>query len=329
MDVINQYSAIILAFLSIISYTFFSSYYEKTIRAINKDFEIEPLFSAAILYTIASCILIVLVLISGVSLGFDFSIPENVKWSHNLGFVAVMSVSYFIQIYSEAKCRINVNMGVFDMFFQLYIIVIVVLNFFWSGVSLSVQNILGLVFIVLMSIALLYSSEKSKIQGSEKIKMTEIGGFWAIISALFMGIALFADGEASNTLIFNTSLSWSRLSLFLFYEMITFLFPAMIAIIVLVNRYGRKTTFQNLFIAYNHLKMHYWQAAFFSTFQFVFSVAALTFPNDRIIVSSILGFAPVLSVLFDKNPRPDNQKKRELLFAFLIFTAIIFIVFKN
>ena len=240
-----------------------------------------------------------------------------------------MSISYFIQIFSEAKCRIQVNMGVFDMFFQLYIIVIVLLNFIWSGVALSSHNILGLVFIVCMSIALLYYSEKHKIKANEKLKVTEIGGFWAIISAFFMGIALFADGEASNTLIFNTSLSWSRMSLFLFYEMITFLIPAIIALLVLIRKYGVSTTSKNLRIAYNYRSQAYWYAALFSTFQFVFSVAALTFPNDRTVVSSILGGAPVLSVLFDRNTRTRVQKRVELGFAFLIFIAIIFTVIKN
>ena len=238
-----------------------------------------------------------------------------------------MSISYFIQIFSEAKCRIQVNMGVFDMFFQLYIIVIVLLNFIWSGVALSFHNILGLVFIVCMSIGLLYYSEK--IKNSEKLKVTEMGGFWAIISALFMGIALFADGEASNTLIFNASLSWSRMSLFLFYELITFFFPAIIALLVLVRKYGVSTTSKNLRIAYNYRRRAYWYAAFFSTFQFVFSVAALTFPNDRTVVSSILGGAPVLSVLFDRNRRTRVQKRVELGFAFFIFIAIIFTVIKN
>jgi uncharacterized membrane protein len=144
----------------------------------------------------------------------------------------------------------------------------------------------------------------------------------AIISALSCGVALFIDGEISHYIIFKDDSLLSSLPVFLFYEMLTFGIPSLLAFLLVLYKL-RKRALQALKAEFIEFPTAYWLSALFSVGQFVFSVFALSYSNDRVLTAAILGTAPLLGVLTDKKQRTISQKRYDILFSFITLIGII------
>jgi hypothetical protein len=220
---------------------------------------------------------------------------------------------------SEAKCRRDYSVTTYGTIVQINIIFIVLMNSVVKQELPSLLSIIGVIIILIASIGAFINA-----YGSPKDTTMPIIKY-ALIATATLGIALFIDGEIVNHFIFSNKITTGKVSAFFFYEMLTFAIPSILTFFVLII--GKANDhLKDLKAIYKANTKDAWLSAFFSVGQFNFSVLALSFSEYRILAVSILGLAPLFSVLIDTNSRITKskyQKRLDVLFSIIALIGII------
>lgn len=320
--------SILSAVIAVISYTLYAKSYEKILRKTHY-----PLVSSTILYGLSSMILFLSVLVAYCIGGWELDITTNTSlWGYGfsnpdyywviLVTILVMSIGYYIHIATEAVARKTVNMGVYAIFFQSNIVVIVLLDWLANSPVVSNNSLTGSFLVLIASVlAIVYSANK---QNPLRINPTVI--IIASLSAISCGTSLFIDGEISKNLIINNGLKITVIAPFLSYEFLTFFIPTVLSITYLILKNNFIYIYSLIIDNFKTNKLSYFLSSLFSVFQFVFSVFALSYTNSRLIIAVVFGLSPILNVLVDKNPKTINKLLIEIGISILSLAGIILVL---
>jgi drug/metabolite transporter (DMT)-like permease len=315
----NEILTASIALIAVLSYTLYAKYYEKVVREID-----EALISATILYGLASMILITGSLITSPFNDKEFNVPNSFfLWGEQfenswvlVGTIAMMSIGYYVHIVTEAYSRKRLNMGIYSIFFQSNILIIIGLDWTFHDSKLRLISITGGIIVFVASIWALRKKELDK--GTKKDKNVVI---IACLSALTCGGSLFIDGEVGRYLIFKDDFNISQISTFLFYEFLTFFIPFLLTISHLMIKLGFKKALKSLNKGFSSYKILYLLSSLFSVGQFVFSVFALS-SNTKFFGAIILGTTPFVNVIFDTNFKPKTQYIQEIILAICMLIGL-------
>jgi hypothetical protein len=306
------------AILSVVCYTAFSFHYERQVR----EDSASPLVSATLLYGLAAGILIVLVGGSSLLYGWHFSIPQITHlWGslqqgegvNKMLFwtIFMMAMGYSLHIASEAICREKIDQSAYSIVFQLNAVAIIVFNQVLYAVYVPLWGWIGGGLVLSASIFTLYLSAKG--ESVMPIKRRYLA--WAVLSALSCGGALFVDGEMGAKVIIGEEMQKTEIPVFLFYEFLTFFLPFLFVRGILF--FDSNIEKGQLTKSLKRYFKGYFLSALFSVGQFVFSVYALSFKEQRFMVAIILATTPVWNVFFDRNAKKEHQRKIEIALAFV------------
>ncbi len=315
----NEILTATIAMIAVLNYTLYAKYYEKVVREVD-----EPLVSATILYGLASMILVTGSLVTSPFNDKEFNIPNSFfLWGEQFknswvifGTIALMAVGYYVHIVTEAYSRKRLNMGIYSIFFQSNILIIIGLDWIFHDSKLRLISIIGGVIVFVASIWALRRKELDK--GTKKGNNVVI---FACLSALSCGGSLFIDGEVGRYLIFKDNFNISQISIFLFYEFLTFFIPFLLTISHLIIKFGLKKSLKSLNKGFTNYKTLYLLSSLFSVGQFVFSVFALS-SNTKFFTAIILGTTPFMNVAFDNNNKNRPQYIQEIILALCMLIGL-------
>ncbi len=306
------------ALAAICCYALFSRRYEPLTRKAHNT-----LYAATILYAAAGMMLAGITLVSLVAvlvLGWHASAPTQVTLAKFTlsdplwigvalgGLVVAMTAGYALHIGTEAASRKRVNMGTYTLVFQVYALVIALLDWLVYRTLPGVFDLIGGACLLCSSIGIIAVHYRGTFAAKH-------GDLWrraiwfCLASAGACGAALFIDGEVGRHYIFRGSLSPALFPAFFFYECLTFALPATVTFALLCRKYLIKSLISDLWKEYRQRARGYHLAALFSVGQFVFSVFALALPGSRFIVAMILAGSPLLTVSVEFRRGRDYTKQ--------------------
>ncbi len=336
----NNIIAVITALISVVSYICYAFFYKEAQKDEigRKDVLEINLAYATILYGGASLILLILIIFSSALYGWEFNIPSDVNlWNtYNSKYLLLiplllMSFGYATHIFTEAYVIGKYETPIYTIFFQLYLLVVALLGFWINHDIFSQNKIIGGLIVVSVSIYCVVKSQKIT-------KISRWAAFFAVISAVSCGSALFIDAEIVEKVIEIKHYKNALIAPYLTYEFLTFFIPHLIVFSLLAFRKKSiKSTLVYLFEIIRSNKKIFFIASLFSTFQFVFSVFPLAFAKDRILPITIIATMGLLSDFiipilykFYKNEvyKPSIPLKIKLLLSILTFIGV-FLVLNN
>lgn len=259
----------------------------------------------------------------------NFILPPTTQlWAGNLGLsnsvgidiglsILVMSVCYAVSIIAETRSRKEINIGSFDIAYQLNSAVVVALTAFVSTQPLAKGELWGGILVIVASILPLIS----KILTDKTLSKGAI--FWTIASGVFCGIALVTDSNITKQIIYHPSFTLERTPIFIAYEASTFFLPFLIGATYYLFRFGTKNLKKDIAVE-NKQQKEYWFAALFSALYFLFGVFAFA-SDTSLIAPGIFATIPIINVFFDPKPRPIIQKKVEYVSSILVFLGLLLI----
>ncbi|MEY4905549.1 MAG: hypothetical protein RLZZ292_3364 [Bacteroidota bacterium] len=301
--------AAMAALISVISYVCYVFFYKETQmeRVEGERIWQTNLAHATILYGLASMVLILLIALSSLCFGLQ---PPIALWKDYttqntllIPMVLMMIVGYAIHIAAEAHAVRNYETSIYANFFQLYLVIIAALGFIINHDIFSKNKIVSGLMLVCVSV---YCSTLTKrnIEISRRIAYSNI--IIAVVSALFCGVSLFIDADIVEKTIGIGTHKKNRVTVYLVYEWVTFFFPFLIVLIghIIISK-GFKKAILDLKKRIKSTGKTFLVASFFSVFQFIFSVFALAFANDKSIpigIFALTGFFSffITSTLYQK-----------------------------
>ena len=319
IELSNNSISILCGLLASISYAYFSKKYEPLTRKVDN-----PLIPAILLYGGSAIYLLILSVGLAFFFGWHFSMNEIITIFGNsfsnvrvilLFLILAMSYLYYKHIITEAESRKTINMGAYSVLFQINIIIIALVDWLSYKSQLSWEIIIGGILLFISSTGILAGHYFFANRDISLLKLSKRTIYISILSAVTCGFALCIDGEIGRNYIFVSGNKMQFISTFVFYEMLTFGIPSILA---LVNYIWQTKTFDSLNIlksVFKDNKSDYLLSSFFSASQFVFSVFALSLPESRYIAAVALGLSPILSVNLDKNKRPLPMIRLEIVLA--------------
>jgi hypothetical protein len=315
----NLYIVIASTLISSISYAFFSKIYGSLTEKLYAP------ICTSILYFLASIILFISTILAALLFGFHCALPTNATFLNTqytdnvlviplLISICVMSICYSVHIVSEAKARATTSISSYAILFQTNIIVVAAIDIYFNHTAVNMLIVLGGLSIILASTGAFINNN-----GMLSKTNARILGI-ALVSAISCGVALYIDGMVSNQVIFQHNNPFKNLSLFLLYEMLTFLLPFLITSVWIFISL-KTTMLRTMYGVYIKNQRAFWLSALFSVLQFVFSVLALSYSEHRLVAAALLGTAPFFSVLIDSKPlRHKTVEQRSFDFIFALFT---------